>query len=182
MRRLAGPTRITALTALLAAALLVAGCGIGATNVAAPTEPPPSLAPLSGAIELTRGTLERALKERGIGLIRPAVAFRPPENAALIAVPRGVFQAVLAGDPSGGFITVYELPDPSAAMVAARTQAAWLASGPGAVQAVPGTRQVIRVVGNTILAAALAPDASPDARAVLEVLETIGSGVPVATP
>lgn len=162
--------------------LAVVGCGIGAPGVVTTTDSPPPLMPLSGTIELTRGALEAALKARGIGLIRPATPFRPPESPALIDLPRGVFQAVLPDDPGRGYLVVYELPDPSAAYTAASAQAAWLGSGPGAVQFVPGTRHVVTVLGSTVVTYSLTPGAvDPRAAEILEVVGSIGRPVPVPT-
>lgn len=167
--------------ALLVAVALAAGCGMGSPNVAVPTDSPMALAPLSGTLALAEGTLERALKERGLGLTRPTTPFRPPENAALIDVPRAVFQAVLADDPTGGYLVVYELADPATAYDAATTQARWLASGPGAVQFVPGTTHTLVVTGNTLISMSVPPDA-PDARIedVVAVLRSLGKVVEVA--
>lgn len=161
---------------------LLAGCGIGAPNVAVATDTPQPLASLSGAIELTRGTIESALKDRGVGLIRPNAPYLPPQDASLVDVPRGVFQAVLAEDPAAGYIVVYELPDPAAAFAAAQVQAAWIASGPGAVQFTPGTAHVIRVVGNTVVTFSRSPEArDPHEADVVAALESVGRGVPVPT-
>lgn len=169
---------------VVAAALVLGGCGIGSPGVAAPTDAPASLAPLSTTVELTRGTLERALKAAGIGLIRPTVPFRPPEEARLIDASRTVFQAVLPADPTGGYLVVYEQPDAGTAYATALAQATWLESGPGAVQFPPGTRHVIRVVGPTIVTFSLKPE-SPDpetASRLIAALETVGRGVPVIAP
>ena len=129
------------------------------------------------------GTLESALRARGLVLTRPNIPYRPPEGPALLDQPRAVFQATLAASPERGYLVVYELPDPSAAFSAARAQAAWLASGPGAVQSPPGTTHVIRVVGATIVTYSRLPDGNDPAETdLVAALETLGTGVPVATP
>ena len=183
-----GPSRLSRPSAglLFAGVLLVvtalAGCGLGAPNVAVATDTPVPLASLSPAIELTRAQIESALKARGIGLIRPNAPFIPPQDASLVDVPRGVFQAVLGADPGAGYIVVYELPDAAAAATAAQTQAMWIASGPGAVQFTPGTKHVIRVVGNTVVTFSRSPEArDPREADVGAVLESLGQGVPVPT-
>lgn len=161
---------------------ILAGCGIGAPNVPVATDTPAPLASLSGTIELTRGMVESALKDRGIGLIQPNAPFTPPQDASLVDVPRGVFQAVLGEDPAAGYIVIYELPDPASAFTAAETQATWIASGPGAVQFTPGTAHVIRVVGNTVVTFSRSPEArDPHEADVAAALETLGRGVPVPT-
>lgn len=164
------------------AAVALAGCGLGAPNVPVATDTPPPLASLSGAIALTRGEVESALKDRGIGLIQPNAPFTPPQDASLVDVPRAVFQAVLGEDPAAGYIVIYELPDPASAFAAAERQATWIASGPGAVQFTPGTTHVIRVVGNTVVTFSRSPEArDPHEVDVVAALETLGRGVPVPT-
>ena len=179
------PLRAAALgrgLAALALAGLVAACGIAAPNEAA--SPAADAAPtqsLSAAIELTRAAVEAALRSVDLALVEPRLAFRPPESPALIDVPRGVFQVVLADDPAGGFVVIYELPSPDAANVAGLAQAAWLSSGPGAVQAPLGTRHVIRQVGATLVTFSYPPSDAADARApeVAAALEAVGHGIPV---
>lgn len=181
------PTRrtrgaIAALAFLVACATLLAACGIAAPNVPVATDTPEPLGTLSGSIEVTRGAIEAALKDRGVGLIRPNAPYTPPQDASLVDVPRGVFQAVLGQDPAAGYIVVYELPDPALAFTAAQTQATWIASGPGAVQFTPGTTHVIRVVGNTVVTFSRSPEArDPHEADVVAALETLGKGVPVPT-
>ena len=166
------------LAAGLAAGL--AGCGIGAPAASAPTPSPEPQASLSGAIELTRGVVEAALRPADLGLIRAREPFRPAESTALIDAPRGAFQVVLADDPEGGYLVIYELPDPAAAYAAGLAQAAWLASGPGAVQAPSDTQYVLRQVGNTLVSFGWSPANSPDPRTaeIATALETVGRGIP----
>ena len=179
-RALRGAVVATLVVVVLGGA--IAGCGLAAPTDFAAT---PSAAPqerISGAIELTRGVVELALKAADFGLIRPTVPFRPAESTALIDAPRGVFQVVLGDDPNGGFLVIYELPDPAAAYTAGLAQATWLASGPGAVQARPDTQYVIRNVGNTLVLFGWSPSNSPDARTaeLAKVLESVGQGIPVS--
>ncbi len=160
---------------------VVAGCGIGSPGTVAPTPSPPPEERLSGGIEVTRGIVEAALRAKEFGLIRAKVPFRSAESTALIDAWRGVFQVVLAGDPDGGFLVIYEFPDPSAAYGAGLAQAAWLASGPGAIQAPPDTRYVLRQVGNTLVLFGWSLATSPDPRTaeVATALDAVGQGIPV---
>jgi len=160
---------------------VVAGCGIGSPGSVTSTPSPLPEERLSGGIEVTRGIVEAALRSKELGLIRATVPFRPAESAALIDAPQGVFQIVLAGDPDAGFLVIYEFPDPSAAHDAGLAQAAWLASGPGAIQAPPDTRYVLRRVGNALVLFGWSPGTSPDPRIadVATALESVGQGIPV---
>jgi hypothetical protein len=162
------------------AAIGLAGCGIGAPEEGAPTPTPVASQDVSGAIELARGVVETALRrlELGRSCRRPCSGrpSRPPDRR-----PRGVYQAVLAGDPAGGFIAIYEFPDPAAAYDAGRAQAAWLGSGPGAIQNPAGTSHVLRQVGNTLVVYGYRPDGPSGPRAVdvATALESIGQGIAI---
>jgi hypothetical protein len=159
----------------------LAGCGIGSPGEAAATPAPIPSQLVSGTIELARSSVEGALRRLELGLIVPPVAFRPAESAALIDVPRGIYQAVLANDPESGFIAIYEFPDPAAAYEAGRAQADWLGSGPGAVQNPSGTSHVLRVIGNTLVVYSFRPDGPSGERAVdvATALESIGQGLAI---
>ncbi len=157
----------------------LAGCGIGAPGGVAATPSALPQASVSGSIELAHRTIETALRSRELGLIVPTVPFRPAESSALTDVARAVYQVVLADDPGGGFVVIYEFPDPGAAYAAGVIQAAWLASGPGAIQYPAGTTHVLRQLGNTLLSFSYVASASPESRAaeVATVLESVGQGI-----
>lgn len=180
---MSGRVRGAAFAIMLAAlgSVTLAGCGIGAPEEVPPTPAPSASQDVSGAIELARGAVESALRRLEIGLIVPNVPFRPAESTALIDVPRGVYQAVLADEPGNGYLAIYEFPDPAAAYEAGRAQAAWLGSGPGAVQNPPGTSHVLRQVGNTLVFYTYRPDGPSGSRAVdvATGLESIGQGIDV---
>lgn len=162
-------------------AVSLAGCGIAAPNEAAPTPTALPAASLSGSIELARGLVEAALRTANFGLVRPRVPFRPAESPSLAGAPRGVFQVVLGDDPDGGYLVIYELPDPSAAYAAGLEQAAYVASGPGAVQFLPDTRHVLRYVGNVLIFFSWSPENSPDPRTreIAIALESVGQEIPI---
>jgi len=166
-------------------ALVVAGCGIGASGPGAATFPPESFGPSTGttaAVASTRAAIALALRPQGLALIDPRVPFRPAESPRFAAAPRAVFQVVLPDDPSHGFISVYEFPDPAAAAGAANEQAAYVASGPGQVQFPPDSRFVIRQLDTTVILFSWSPANSPDSRTaqIQPALETLG--IPVAIP
>jgi hypothetical protein len=164
---------------------LVAGCGIGASAPVAATFPPASFGPSAGttaAVATTRAAIALALRPQGLALVDPRVPFRPAEAPRFAATARAVFQVVLPDDPSHGFISVYEFPDPSAAAGAAHEQAAYVASGPGQVQFPPDSRFVLRQLDTTVIFFAWSPANSPDSRTaqIQPALETLG--IPIAVP
>jgi hypothetical protein len=180
-RRRAPPIAGTALWLVL----VVAGCGIGASGPVAATFPPESFGPSTGttaAVVTTRADIALALRPQGLALIDPRVPFRPAESPRFAAAPRAVFQVVLPADPTHGFISVYEFPDPAAAAGAAGEQAAYVASGPGRVQFAPDSRFVIRQLDTTVIFFTWSPANSLDARTaqIQPALETLG--IPIAVP
>jgi hypothetical protein len=176
-----GPGRLAAAALLIAA--LLSGC---AAEVVAPSSPAlPSVgavATLSPAVALTRAELVRALGERSLVLADTRRPFRPPEAAELATVPRTVFEVTLPEAPDDGFLVVYEFADPATAAEGGAVQAAWLASGPGRIQAGPsGTIHVLRLVGPTLVYWTWNPEGAADPRTpdIQAALERLGIGVPV---
>lgn len=108
-------------------------------------------------------------------------AFRPPEGPLLAAAPRTVIQVALPDDPAHGFIVVYSLRDPQAALAAATDMAAYISTGPGGIQFVHESHFVIRVVGSTVVFYSWSPGNAPDARTHLieDALSTVGESVAV---
>ncbi len=167
---------------LLAAAMGLAGCGIGAPAASPTPQPVPSLPPeQSPAIAATRAELARVLGEAGLLLDVPTVDYRPPEPPVMAEAPRAVFRAVLPADPRGGNIVVYEFPTPEGAAAAGAEYAAWLASGPGRVNFPPDTNLTIRQVGSTIVFFNWSPANSPDRQTpdIAPALETVGIEIPI---
>lgn len=167
--------------AIIAAAALLAGCGIGAPSAPIATPVPSPLASVTSGIEVTAGLVEAALKLGGVGLIRPQSPAAPPESPELQGHLGASYEAIVAGQPTGGAIAIYELPDPSAAYAAGLAQATWLGSGPGAVQFVPGTKHLVRLVGNTLVTYSWSPptEGDPAEQQVAELLLTVGREIPV---
>ena len=173
--------------AVLAAALLFAGCVTSEATVSGPpvvanpsTGPDLSVTP---GVGLTRAALVRVLGEKNLVLSDSQTPLRPAEAPMLAAAPRAVYQVVLPKDPTKGYIVVYEFPDQAAAAAAATQEQAYLATGPGRVQRPQGTVSIIRGVGNTVVFYDWLPGAAEDPAApgIQAALETLGVGYPVAS-
>ena len=177
--------RANAPSLALAFAMLVAGCGVGASNGSVATFPPESFGPsgatTTGAVLGTRAAVANALGAKSLQLGDPKVPFRPPEAPRFAAAPRAVYQVLLPSDPAHGFISVYEFADAAAAATAAAEQADYVGSGVGRVQFPPDSRFVIRQLGTTDIFYSWSPDNALDARTpdVQAALETIGTAVPI---
>jgi hypothetical protein len=175
--------RLTLAVALaLTTAVALAGCA--ASEDSTVTFPPASIGPdltVSPAVSLTRSSLEIALRNRALSLTDAQVPFRPAESPRLTDAPRAVYQVVLPKDPTGGYLVVYEFPDPDLANQAAQEQAQYLATGPGRVQSSLETVDVIRVVGSTVILYSWIPGEArdPTAAGIQPALETLGLGIPV---
>ena len=168
--------RLRALVLGFAVAASVAGCGIAAPSGALVTPRPASPladSSLSPALATARGEIVRALGTVNLILDDPRVPFRAPEAPSLAATPRAVFQAVLPDDPAHGFITVYELPTPDAAIAAATEQLAYVNSGPGRVQFTPDTQFVVRRLGTAVIFHAFSRENAADERAA-DVVAALG--------
>lgn len=166
--------------AILAAIVLVAGCGAGAARSPV-TFPPPSRGPeatVSGAVAQTQVAIAAALAQRSIGLADATERYRTAEPRRLADAPRRVIQAQLPDDPDGGFIVVYEFRDAGAAVDAGNALAGYLGTGAGRVQYPTDARHTIRQVGTTLIFYTWAPSTSPDpaSATVAEALATLGIG------
>jgi hypothetical protein len=160
-------------------ALVVVGC--------APAYDPQTTYPPIGSTPRPVGDATNAAKQAVIGALAAAGlqaadaarAFRPPEGPLLAAAPRSVLQVALADDPDHGFIVVYALDSPNAALAAAGDHAAWVASSIGRINFPPGTRFALRVLGANVVLFSWLPGSSPDPRLdqVGPALETIGDAV-----
>jgi hypothetical protein len=178
------PVRIAALPALaIATVLVLAGCagmdanpslGPAATSIGSPA--------IGASAEATRQAVFGALGRQNLIVAPTASPFRPPESRPLAAAPRNVYQVTLPSAPDEGFIVVYELPTEAAAIAAAGAQRDYLASGPGRVQAPPGTDHVIQQLGSTVIVYDWAPGEATDdgPLRVAEALRTIGTTFAVA--
>lgn len=183
--RRGAPVATVRSASFIALALILAGCGIGASNGGALTFPPQSFGPsgatTTAAVAETRAAIAAALGARSLQLGEPKVPFRPPEAPRFAGAPRAVYQVQLPDDAAHGFISVYEFTDAPSAATAATEQANYVGSGVGRVQFPPDTRFVIRQLGTTVVFYTWSPSNSPDTRTSdIEVaLDTLGVAIAV---
>ena len=174
-----GLRRRGAATILATAAVLVASLGGCAAGVPARATFPPvgsTTAPAGDAAAIVS-----ALAVERLQVADASVAFRPPEGARFAAAPRSVIQVTLPTDPGGGYIVLYALRSPAAALEAANDQAAYIATGPGRVQFMLDTRFTLRVLGSTAIFFSWSPENSPDPlTASIDIaLSQVGTEVPI---
>jgi hypothetical protein len=164
--------------ALSAAAACTPGRGAAVTYPVGSVGPDRTVSP---AVTQTRGQLVRALGGYNLILTDTQSPYRSPESAMLASAPRAVYQVTLPAYPTGGYVMVYEFSDTAQAAMAAAEEQAYLASGPGRIQSPPGTVNVIRQVGTTIVLYSWLPGAAqdPGAADIQAALETLGIGFPV---
>jgi len=165
----------------LVVALLVGGC--------APVYVPKSTYPPIGSTPLPAGDTTNATTNAVIGALAAAGLqatvttrpFRPPEGPLLTAAPRTVVQVTLPDDPDHGFIVIYALDSPNAALAAASDHATWVAAPVGKINFAPGTRFELHVLGSNVILFSWLPGSSPDPRLdqVGPALQTVGTAVDV---
>ncbi|MGH2512231.1 MAG: hypothetical protein ACRDGQ_06050, partial [Candidatus Limnocylindrales bacterium] len=129
---------------------LLAGCGIAANDDVQPSAAIAPQASLSTTLELCRNDVSGALGAAGLNLVPPTSAARPAEAPLLMAAPRTVGQVILPGDPTHGYIVMYQFPDPASAYAAAMQQAAYVAGGEGTIQFLPDSRFTLRQDGSCV--------------------------------
>ena len=175
-----GAIRLRLAVIVAGLAILVGGCGIGASHEIV-TYPPESVGPaatVSPAVLQTRAMIAAALAPLQIQLGDDKDPFRPGESPRVAAAPRAVYQAILPADPEGGQIVVYEFRDTGAAVDAGNELAGYLGTGAGRIQFPDDARQTIREVGTTLIFYTWAPSTSPDPGSpkVADALATLGIG------
>ena len=168
-----------ALVCLVAAVATATG---GCAPVAQPTFPPigSTPQPVGDATAATRAAVIAALAARSLQADDAIRTYRPPEGPLLAAAPRSVLQVRLTDDPDHGYIVIYSLGSPAAALAAARDHQQYLATGTGGQSLLPpGTQVVLRVIGSDVLFFHWLPASSPDPRTkeIAEVLGALGTGV-----
>jgi hypothetical protein len=175
-RRRGGPPVLFAalgIGSLVLGVLIIAAqaLGLGGAGVAPATMPP-----TGAAAQLARDLVVKALQGAAFEVQDPTTAYRPGESPALFLVPRRLLQVVLAQEPQGGYVVIYELPSAGEADRVGRDFAAYLASGTGAIQYPADTRFVIRRQGSALVFFAWSPaaDVDPGVPTVAAVLETVG--------
>jgi len=165
------------------AAIVVAGCGIGAVGSAAslPAESVGPAATAGAAVAQTRGAIASALSTVAVQFGDANRPYRPAESGRLRDAPRAVYQVVMPDQPDAGYIVVYEFPDAGAAVDAGNEEAGYLGTGNGRVQFPPGTLHVLRELGPTLILFSWLPAASSDPTAanVAKALGTLGIGFTV---
>ena len=163
-------------------ALLVVSV-LGCAGPSGPTFPPAGSTPGApgDATAVTKQLIIGALGAVGLQAMETIRPYRPPEGALMTGAARSIIQATLPDDPEHGFIVVYSLGSAVAAESAAFDHAKYIASGPGAIQFVPGSHFVLRIVGSTVIFFTWAPGAAPDPRTHLieDALNTLGVAVPI---
>ena len=178
------PVRTAGLPGLaVAIALVLAGCAdLDANPPQGPAATPIGSPALGPSAEATRQAVFGALGRQNLIVAPTSTPFRPPESAPLAAAPRNVYQVTLPQAPDEGFIVVYTLPTEADAIAAAGAQRDYIASGPGRVQAPPGTDHVIQQLGPTVIVYDWVPGGTEDEAAprVAEALRTIGTMFAVA--
>lgn len=138
-----------------------------------------TIAPAGAAAERTADRVRTALEAASFQVREPQTPYRPGESPGLVDVPRRLLQAVLPGDPDGGYVMIYELPGNTEADQAGRDFAAWLAGGTGAIQYPRDAQFVIRRVGSTLVFFSWSPSASTDPRTAEMAAVLAGIGQPV---
>jgi hypothetical protein len=182
-RRRSGPPvwfAIVGIAGILLAVVLLAaqalGIGAGDGGVA------PTMPPTGDAALRTRDLVAGALQGAGLQVQDPQTPYRPGESPALLGVPRRVLQAVMPAAPEAGYVMIYELPSSGEADRLGRDFAAYLGSGPGAIQYPRDAQFVLRRVGQTLVFFPWSPLVSPDPQVALVAATLAGVGEPVPAP
>jgi hypothetical protein len=167
--------------ALLLIAIAAAACA--PTYVPTSTYPPIGSTPLppGDTTNATVGAVIGALGTAGLQAGVTQTPYRPPEGPLLAAAPRTVLQVTMPDDPTHGFIVVYALDSPNAALAAANDHARWVSDPVGNINLPPGTRFELRVLGSNVILFSWLPGSSPDKRndQIGPALETVGEAVTV---
>jgi hypothetical protein len=165
---------VAVLACALASALL-AGCGIDLAETPPPSGPIPT--PLVSApadLASVRAALDQSLRAAaGVGLDDAPEGYRPAEPAAFTYVPRAVAKVRLPNDPNRLYVVFYGFPSDTAAATAARTAAAFYASGPGMVQFPADTQFAIPRSGDVLVFAAWSPGTTSDQAAAAAAFAAI---------
>lgn len=168
--------------AVLAAAVVLAGCGFAARVVTTPAPSPAASAALSTTLTVLRNEVGSVLGAAGYQVRDAQTPYRPGESAMVAAAPRIVLQALVPDAPDGGYVVLYEFADPAAATAAAKELAAYTASGIGRVQFPVDARFTIRQVGAGLVTYAWSPGSSADPKAeqgIETALASLGQGYAV---
>jgi hypothetical protein len=156
------------------AAIALAGCR-PFTPVGGGAPSPVASPSLSATLRLARTEVAGALGAAQVQVRDSPVPIRPGESPLVSAAPRLALQAIVPAAPDGGYIVVYEFPDPGAATTAAREYVGYIASGPGRVQFANDARFVVRQLGAALVFFAWSPGVSSDPEGEQRVATALGS-------
>jgi len=176
------PVRPWPLALVAASTLLLAGCGglFTAQSDPGPPRPTPQVS-FSTGVAGTVAALTAVLGDAGIPLFPPVQAARPSEPESLLQTPRAVMQASV-GDPAGGYVVVYQLPDAPGAQTAAQELARYLGSGFGQTNFTVDTQFHVAVDGSTVVFTWWSRERAADdelAEAAFQAMASVGVEVPV---
>ncbi len=168
---------LIAIGSLAVGAVLVLLSALGITMVG--PRPEPTIVPPGQAAQRTWDQVAAALGEASFQVQDPVTQFRPGESPALQDVPRRLLQVILPSDPAGGYVVIYELPTNGEAERVGQEFAAYLATGPGAIQYPRDSRFVLQRAGQTLVFYPWSAEANPDPRLpdLAAALETVGTPV-----
>ncbi len=164
--------------------LLVGACAPASSGQAGGQRPTPrrtpqsSLSPqMAGTVSLLRSTLGAS----GIRLDPPIVPYQPAEPAAIAETPRAVLQADV-GDPSAGYVIVYESVDAATAARRGAEFAAYLESGFGQTNYPLDAQFSLSQVGSTLVFTWWSSERSADrerARAAFDAIARVGETIEI---
>ena len=178
--------------ASLAVGLLLALSGLGCASLPAGSLPPavtpaapsglatPDLVP-SADVAATAARLQTALTTVGFRLDLMSPPAQPAEPKSLDPVERSVYRIDLP-DPDTGVVVIYDLADAAVAADAARTLAAYLASGFGQTNFTFDAQFAVAQAGPTVVMTWWSPSRSSDpkaAEAAFDAVASVGQPVPV---
>ena len=175
------PARRTAALLVLVGLVvaITAGCAVrprGPTYPPAGVTPPPA----GSATDAARAAVIAAIAGTGLQATDPQQDYRPPEGPWFAAAPRTVLQVNVPNEASPRFVVVYAFGSAADAATAAADEATYVAHGPGKVLFPIDTRFTIRVLGATAIFFAWSPgSADPQAGAIEQALDTLGTAVPI---
>jgi len=165
-------------------ALAITACAPASSGQQGGQPPTPRVTPQSSfspQIEGTVALLRSALAARAMRLDPPIVPYRSGEPAALASVPRAVLQ-IDVGDPSGGYVVIYELPDGGTAATRGAEFADYLESGFGQTNYPLDAQFSLTQVGGTIVFTWWSAERAADrarAQAAFEAVGSVGQEIPI---
>ncbi len=168
--------------ALVLGGVLLGGCGglFTARSDPGPPLPTPQVS-FSTGVAGTVADLTAALGAVRIPLYPPTTPARPSEPESLTQVPRAVLQAGV-GDPSVGYVVVYQLPDANGATAAGAALADHLASGFGQTNFPVDTQFHVATLGTTVILTWWSREKAADdelAETAFDAIAGVGTEIPV---